>query len=196
MFETRKVAELELMYNIFQQVEGGATDIILEYMTTYIEAEGKKIITKPENIKDPIKFTEDLLKLKEDMDNLIISSFGNDIQFQKKENETFQKFMSECAKTPHFLALYLDNLFKKNIRTLSDTQIEDLLDAQVRLFCCLNGRDTFICAYSNLLAMRLINKTSLSNKAEELMIKKLQVECGHNTVSKIKTMFEYMIKSQ
>ena len=65
MFETRKVAELELMYNIFQQVEGGATDIILEYMTTYIEAEGKKIITKPENIKDPIKFTEDLLKLKE-----------------------------------------------------------------------------------------------------------------------------------
>ena len=28
------------------------------------------------------------------------------------------------------------------------------------------------------------------------MIKKLQVECGHNTVNKIKTMFEDMIKSQ
>lgn len=28
------------------------------------------------------------------------------------------------------------------------------------------------------------------------MIKKLQVECGHNTVNKIKTMFEDMIKSK
>lgn len=37
--------------------------------------------------------------------------------------------MSDCPKTPHFLALHLDNLFKKNIRTLSDTQIEDILNA-------------------------------------------------------------------
>lgn len=195
MFETRKVEELELMYKIFAQVKGGATEVILEFMTPYIESEGQKIISKPENLKDPIKFTEDLLKLKEDMDNIILSSFENNIQFQKKSNESFQKFMSECNKTPHFLALYLDNLFKKNIRTLSDGQIEDILDSQVRLFCCLNGRDTFILAYSNLLAMRLINKSTLSNKAEELMIKKLQVECGHNTVNKIKTMFEDMIKS-
>jgi len=36
----------------------------------------------------------------------------------------------------------------------------------------------------------------VSNEAEELMIKKLQVECGHNTVNKIKVMFEDMIKSQ
>lgn len=28
------------------------------------------------------------------------------------------------------------------------------------------------------------------------MINKLQVECGHNTVNKIKTMFEDMIKSE
>jgi hypothetical protein len=78
---------------------------------------------------------------------------------------------------------------------MSDNQIEDLLISQVKLFNCLSGRDTYILAYSNLLAMRLLNKTTLSNKAEELMIKKLQVECGHNTVNKIKTMFEDMIKS-
>ena len=65
----------------------------------------------------------------------------------------------------------------------------------MRIFCCLHGRDTFIAAYTNLLALRLLNKTSVSNEAEELMIKKLQVECGHNTVNKIKTMFEDMIKS-
>jgi hypothetical protein len=48
-------------------------------MVPYIECEGKKIITKSENLKDPIKFTEELLTLKEDIDNLIMCSFGNDI---------------------------------------------------------------------------------------------------------------------
>ena len=82
MFETRKVEELELMYKMYAQVKlGCSTDIILDFMIPYIESEGNKIITKPENLKDPIKFTEDVLKLKEDMDNLILSSFGNDIKF-------------------------------------------------------------------------------------------------------------------
>ena len=64
------------------------------------------------------------------------------------------------------------------------------------MFCCLHGRDTFVASYTNLLAERLLNKTSVSKDAENSMIQMLQVECGHNTVSKIKTMFEDMIKSE
>jgi hypothetical protein len=79
---------------------------------------------------------------------------------------------------------------------LSDVEIEKRLDAIVRLFCCLHGRDTFMASYTNLLALRLLNNTSVSNEAEELMIKKLQVECGHNTVNRIKTMFQDMMKSK
>ena len=54
----------------------------------------------------------------------------------------------------------------------------------------------FIATFTSLLAQRLLNKTSVSSQAEELMINKLQVECGHNTVNKIKTMFEDMLKSE
>lgn len=39
------------------------------------------------------------------------------------------------------------------------------------------------------MAGRLLNKTYLSNDAEELMLQKLKVECGHNTVNKISQMF-------
>jgi len=60
----------------------------------------------------------------------------------------------------------------------------------------LYGRDTFISSYSNLLAARLLNKTSVSDDAEKLLIKKLQVECGHNTVNKIKTMMQDITNSQ
>jgi hypothetical protein len=47
----------------------------------------------------------------------------------------------------------------------------------------------FIKAYTKFLAGRLLNKTYLSNDAEELMLQKLKVECGHNTVNKISQMF-------
>jgi len=39
------------------------------------------------------------------------------------------------------------------------------------------------------LASRLLNKSFLSREAEELMLQKLKVECGHNTVNKISQMF-------
>ena len=69
------------------------------------------------------------------------------------------------------------------------SEIDKTIDAVIKLFCCLNGRDEFIEAYSVLLAERLLNKMSCNDEAEESVIKQLQVECGHNIVSKIKTMF-------
>ena len=96
--------------------------------------------------------------------------------------------MNECEKSPHYIAYFVDNEFKRGMKQVSEQEIENRLDSIVRLFCCLYGRDTFISSYSNLLANRLLNKTSVSDDAEKLMIKKLQVECGHNTINKIKTM--------
>jgi len=109
---------------------------------------------------------------------------------------SFQNFMNSCNKTPYNIALYSDNEFKKGLKQLSDDEIDSRLSAIVRLFCCLHGRDIFIHSYTNFLSHRLLNKSSVSNQAEELMIQKLQIECGHNTVNKIKTMFQDMIKSQ
>lgn len=68
---------------------------------------------------------------------------------------------------------------------MNEAEIEQRLEAIIRLFCCLHGRDVFIKAYTKLLASRLLNKTFLSRDAEEMMLQKLKVECGHNTVNKI-----------
>jgi len=66
----------------------------------------------------------------------------------------------------------------------------------VRLFCCLHGRDIFIKAYSENLAKRLLNKTSVSQEAEELMLQKFKVECGLNIVNNMTTMFKDMENSK
>lgn len=108
---------------------------------------------------------------------------------------SFQNFMNECDKTPHYIAFYADNEFKRGFKQVSESEVEKRLDAIVRIFCCLYGRDTFIASYTNLLAQRLLNKTTVSDEAEELMVKKLQVECGHNTVNKVKVMMEDIKKS-
>jgi hypothetical protein len=44
------------------------------------------------------------------------------------------------------------------------------LDAIIRLFCCLHGRDVFLKQYAKELASRLLNKTSISWEYEEIMI--------------------------
>ena len=94
------------------------------------------------------------------------------------------------------ILLYTWTMKKKKFKQLSQVEIEKKIDKVIKIFCCLNGRDEFITAYSKLLASRLLDNTSVSDEAELKMIQKLQVEYGHNIVSKNKTMMQDMDKSK
>jgi hypothetical protein len=169
MFNERKVDQLTIMYKVFSRVET-TLKCIIEQMNPYIMQEGTKIVSNKEHLKDPIKFTELLLDFKKQMDELIQEAFNNDLKFQKARDQSFQNFMNTCPSTPYNIALYTDSEFKKGLKQLSDIQIDSRLSAIVRLFCCLHGRDTFIHSYTNFLSLRLLNKSSVSDQAEELMI--------------------------
>lgn len=106
------------------------------------------------------------------------------------------KFMNEQEKTPHYIAYYTNYCFTRGLKQISEEEIDQRLTDIVKIFCRLHGRDTFIERYSSLLAQRLLNRTSVSDEAEQLMIKKLQVECGFNAVGKLKTMFVDIGKSK
>jgi hypothetical protein len=67
----------------------------------------------------------------------------------------------------------MDNEQKKNFKQQGMDEIERKVDKVIKIFCCLNGRDEFITAYSKLLASRLLDKTSVSDEAEVKMIQKL-----------------------
>lgn len=120
---------------------------------------------------------------------MLAFSFSNDMKFQKGRDTSFQNFMNECQATPQFIASYADHELRRGLKGLSNEETEQRLDAIVRLFCCLHGRDTFIKAYSKKLATRLLDKTTLSQEAEETMLQKFKVECGLNTVNKMSMMF-------
>lgn len=100
--------------------------------------------------------------------------------------------MNKCQYTAHYIAAYCDNEFKKGLKGISEAETNDRLDAIIRLFCCLHGRDVFIKSYTKYLSSRLLNKSYISKEAEESMLQKLKVECGHNTVNRISQMFTDM----
>lgn len=97
--------------------------------------------------------------------------------------------MNSYSSTPAFIATYAHKELTTGLKGVNNEETELRLDAIVKLFCCLHGRDLFIKKYSQFLSQRLLNKTSISREAEEIMLQKLKVECGLNTVNKMSQMF-------
>ena len=88
MFEGRKIDQLTLMYQVFLRVETTLKYMIIK-MEPFIMEEGRKIIKNKELLKEPIKFTERLLELKAEIDNIISVAFNNDMRFQKARDVSF-----------------------------------------------------------------------------------------------------------
>ncbi len=157
------------MFRIFRRVES-TLKYIIQKMAPYIESRGEKIVTDETILKDPIEFTAKLLALKKEMDQMVEQSFSNDIKFQKNRDVSFQNFMNKCQYTALYIAAYCDNEFKKGLKGISELETNDRLDAIIRLFCCLHGRDVFIKSYTKYLSSRLLNKSYISKDAEEAML--------------------------
>lgn len=85
MFNERKVEQLTRMFKVFSRVES-TLSFIINQMNPYVMQEGGKIVLNEETKKDPIKFTELLLNLKLQMDELIEVAFDNHIRFQKSRD--------------------------------------------------------------------------------------------------------------
>ena len=80
MFNERKIDQLKLLYDIFQQIEITLKYIIAKFKP-FISKEGMKIIQNHENLKDPIGFSTKLLEKKAEMDDIVSRSFSNGIIF-------------------------------------------------------------------------------------------------------------------
>jgi cullin 3 len=124
------------------------------------------------------------------MDSMIEFSFSDDIKFQRGRDNSFSDFMADSRMAPQYLATYSDNELRSSIKSLNPNELDLKLTAIIRLFCCLRSRDVFLTSYTERLSKRLLNKTLVSIEAEEMMISKLKVECGLNTVSKMTQMFK------
>eukprot|EP00361_Fabrea_salina_P007359 CAMPEP_0202440492 /NCGR_PEP_ID=MMETSP1345-20130828/36726_1 /ASSEMBLY_ACC=CAM_ASM_000843 /TAXON_ID=342563 /ORGANISM="Fabrea Fabrea salina" /LENGTH=737 /DNA_ID=CAMNT_0049055097 /DNA_START=1 /DNA_END=2214 /DNA_ORIENTATION=+ len=189
MFKHKKLDELRNMYLVFKRDEQ-----TLKYMTSkmnpYIEVRGSKIVEDEKLQQDAIEYTKALLEFKSEIDAMVEYSFDNHSVFQRCRDLSFQNFMNKCQFSAPYIASYADHEMRKGLKGVSEAETDQRLEALIKLFLCLNDRDVFIRNYTRYLSKRLLDGTSISDEAEEKMISKLKVECGHNIVNKISSMYQ------
>jgi len=80
MFENMRSKDLELMYKVFSRDEITLNPVI-HAMSSYLETRGSKIVEDEAMLKEPEKFTQELLNFKKEIDTLIEVSFRSDMKF-------------------------------------------------------------------------------------------------------------------
>lgn len=80
MLKESKTDEMKLLYKCFKR-DDQTLPAIIKRMEPYIVERGESLVKDEENLKDPVKFTEKLLVLKSEMDQLVEYSFSNDMKF-------------------------------------------------------------------------------------------------------------------
>ena len=81
---------------------------------------------------------------------------------------------------------------KKELKGKSEEETNSFITKTIGLFAHLKDKDVFLDFYKQALSKRLLNKTSISNDAEDQMISKLKIECGQQSVQKLASMFTDM----
>lgn len=190
LFEDKRT---DILKNGYILLHRDATDTsvsnISEYFNPYIRQRGKKLSENQEIYRDPIKLVPELIKLKKEMDELVINCFDNSRLFQDSKNKAFAHFMGKDIYAKQ-LSNYTDYCMKQLFKGKSDAQVESELDEIIGLFKCLNTKLTFFEQANIKLSDRLIKKRSLNQKYEEYLISKLKQESGQSNVNKMTSMIQ------
>ena len=80
-------------------------------------------------------------------------------------------------------------MLKKQLKGLSEHQVDERLDKVIVLFRYLQDRDVFNEYYKRHLSKRLLQGRSASDDAEKSMIGKLKAECGYQFTQQLEGMF-------
>merc|ERR1719456_52775 len=145
---------------------------------------------------DPVSFISAILSLKHKYDVFVKESFKESKDFQLTLKQAFESFLNKDTRTAQYLSLFVDDLFRKGLKGMTEQEVDARLDEVVTLFRFLQDKDVFEAFYKQRLARRLLNGRSLSDEAEKTMISKLKSECGHLYTSKLEGMFQDMKQSE
>jgi cullin 3 len=196
MFQYDKVQDLERMYLLFNRVAQTLKEVQRVMMDCICDA-GKDILSDPEKVKEPVSFIAAILSLKHKYDQFVKESFKENKDFQLALKQAFESFLNKDTRTAQYLSLFVDNLFRKDIKGMStDMEIDQNLEQVVTVFRFLQDKDVFENFYKQHLARRLLTGRSVSDEAERSMISKLKSECGHQYTSKLEGMFQDMKQSE
>eukprot|EP00922_Rhytidocystis_sp_ex-Travisia-forbesii_P033862 GHVS01050297.1.p1 GENE.GHVS01050297.1~~GHVS01050297.1.p1 ORF type:complete len:795 (+),score=93.79 GHVS01050297.1:108-2492(+) len=189
MFDQADVFNMRRMYQLFEGLSEPLASL-MQVMRSCIVQSGEEILGDVSKAREPLEFVESLLELKRRYDLFLRCSFNEDKEFQAAIKSGFEHFLNVDTRAAQYLSLYLDELFKKNIKELTDSEVETRLDLVISLFRFLQDKDVFETIYKQHLGRRLLSNRSLSLEAEKSMVARLKTECGQSYTAKLDGMFK------
>ena len=174
LIEYNKLSDIALLYKLFKKVDELKT--LDTHFCAVIKEAGNAIMLNSDENKNLIS---ELLDFQDKVDNIMASSFENNIKFKFSNKSVWENFLNTGNKIALELAKDLDSNLKKGGKVrLTESELEKRFTGIINIFKLINSKDVFEAIYFNRLAKRLLLDKSKSNDMEKLMISKLKSECG------------------
>lgn len=189
MIDNMNVDDLSRMFRLYQRSPECLSQIH-SCLSEYIERKGEEIVRDQDAAKNPLKLISDIIELRDKIIQLHNSAFKRDILIEVATRLSFEKFINKYTRTSLALVLYVDYLFQKEIRGLTEEEVENRLNKVVSIFKYISDKDLFENYYKSYLSKRLLSDKSLDGEAERLFVTKLKTECGTQYTSRIEGMLK------
>ncbi len=189
-----KLQEIKRMHTLFEQAPPLCIKALQDAMIHTIAKSGEEIMA--DDKMEAHNFTLVLFELDEKYNEIVTMACNNDSNFRLAKKKAFQQFLNSSDKTARALARYTDYLFRRQVRQLSDDQLEAKINSTIRIFSNLSDKDIFEGFYRKALAKRLINNRGLHNEGERMMIARLKAECGPIFTKKMEVMLSDLQASE
>ncbi|RWS05916.1 cullin-2-like protein [Dinothrombium tinctorium] len=200
--ETRMIAEqlqflhseyLQNMYKLLKLVKGGLPVLVKEVQDHITK--GLEEVCNLVGDGLPQAFVENILRFHKNKSNLMREVFSNDQLFIGVLDKVCtivinnRNFSKQPYDSPELLARYCDSLLKKSTKGMNESEIEERLSQSMTFLKYIYDKDIFQELYAKMLIARSIHTQSVSMNLEELMINKLEHECGYEFVSNLRRIF-------
>lgn len=182
MLGNKRNAELKALTELLTR-SPGTFALVVDRFQPYILARGKAVRENKELKEDPAGYIKALVDLRSEIEALIAESFASMDSFSRSNDIAFQEILESFDLTPKYLAYYIDTLMRVGLKG-KEAEMETLIDSFFILFKLLKSKDAFAEHHKSLYAMRLLQRSSVSDAAEDLLISKMKIELGTQYVAK------------
>lgn len=141
-----------------------------------------------------IKWVQDVLLLKAKFDNLWKESFNKDQTMQTALTRSFADFINSAtfSRGSEYISLYIDDNMRKHVKTMTEAEVDDVLQKAITLLKYIQDKDMFERYYKKHLSRRLLMDKSASLEIEKQMVGRMKIELGNTFTSKMEGMFRDM----
>lgn len=186
LITARDLSGLAKMYALIKSIDRLCD--MRKAFAEYIKTHGASIVNDREKDDDMI---ERLLEFKSFIDAIVSIGFQRDGDFMNAQKDSFEVFVNKRENKPaELIAKFLDAKLRSGNKTMTDQELEHVLDEALILFRYTHAKDMFEEFYKRHFAKRLLLNRSASSDAERSMLLKLKEECGPEFTAKLETMIK------